>query len=85
MKITLSPTADKQFKKLPLVIHKKFVKQLTFLVSNHEHPSLRSRKMAGENKFEARVDRHYRFTYLITADEVFIFSVGSHDKGLGIK
>ncbi|MBI5465015.1 type II toxin-antitoxin system RelE/ParE family toxin [Candidatus Gottesmanbacteria bacterium] len=85
MKITLSPTADKQLKKLPQVIDKKFIKQLTFLVSNPEHPSLRSKKMASENKFEARIDRHYRFTYLMTKDEVFIISVGPHDEGLGKK
>lgn len=41
--------------------------------------------MAGLNRFEARIDRRYRFTFTIVGKEVWLLSIGSHDKGLGKK
>lgn len=85
MIINFSDNAKKQISKLPKDIVKKFHKQGRFLLKNPRYPSLRSRKMAGEDKFEARIDRHYRFTYFIRLKEIFILSIGPHDEGLGKK
>ena len=52
---------------------------------NYRHPSLRARKKGGENRYEARIDFHYRFTFIITGEDVFILSMGMHDEGLGKK
>ena len=41
--------------------------------------------MRGEDKFEARIDYHYRFTYKIESEDIWILSVGPHDEGLGKK
>lgn len=85
MRITFSPNTQKQIQKLSKPLLKKLFKQTRMLLTDPYHPSLRSRKMSGENKFEARIDYHYRFTYLVGHDEIFILSIGPHDEGLGKK
>ena len=85
MTYSISKNADKQLKKLPREIQRKFIKQLNFLLKNPQHPSLRARKKSGTNIYEARIDDHYRFTYLFESDEATIVTVGPHDEGLGKK
>lgn len=85
MEIVFSPTAKKQKEKLPKMILKKFYKQSSFLLVNPFHPSLRARKMVDGERFEARIDISYRFTYTTEGDRVWILSIGQHDKGLGKK
>ena len=85
MTIEFTKPAAKQYKKLPREIQRKLDKQLMLLVDNPNHPSLRSRKMTGTERFEARIDYHYRFTYVVDGDMIYIRSVGIHDTGLGKK
>jgi len=85
MNLVVSPRARKQLSGLPKSIQKKAKRQFTILVSNYRHPSLRTRKMQGSEVFEARVDIHYRFTFQIEGDEIYVLTVGSHDQGLGKK
>lgn len=80
-----APKFKKQFKKLSPSLQKKFTKQLTFLLQNPKHPSLRIKKMAGEELFEARLDYHNRFIYNLIEDEIWFYAIGSHDAGLGKK
>ncbi len=80
-----SENFKKQFSKLPSYLQKKFLKQLKLILTDFHHPSLRSRKMAGTERFEARLDYHQRFTYRISDDEIWFLSIGPHDEGLGKK
>lgn len=80
-----SPKFKKQYKKLPLILQKKFTKQLKFLVENSRHPSLRIKKMEGTDFFEARLDYHNRFVYKIVVNEIRFYAIGPHDEGLGKK
>lgn len=75
----------KQYQKLSLLTQKKFEKQLNFLVKNPQHPSLRARKKSGEEVYEARIDRHFRFTYQMRASILTLLTIGPHDEGLGKK
>jgi len=75
----------KQYRKLPSKIQAKFTKQLEFLLSNYRHPSLATKKMTDLNRFEARIDIHYRFTFEIETHEITFRTIGQHDKGLGKK
>ncbi len=75
----------KQFKKLPPNLKRKFEKQLKYLLSDFRHPSLRTRKIAGEERYEARLDHHSRFTYKLVGEEIWLFTIGPHDEGLGKK
>lgn len=85
MILKFAKSAEKDYKKLALNIQKKADKQFELLLSNYHHPSLRSRKMGKSSLFEARIDRHYRFTFQILEDEMYILTVGPHDEGLGKK
>lgn len=73
----------KQYKKLPFTARRKFTKQLGFLLADHRHPSLRTSKMVGLNRFEARVDIHYRFTFELREASIILRTIGTHDVGLG--
>lgn len=85
MTVTLLKQAEKGYINLQLNIQKKADKQFKLLAINYHHPSLKASKMSGENKFEARIDRKNRFTYLVEGQEIYILTVGPHDTGLGKK
>lgn len=61
------------------------MKQLLLLIKDFQHPSLHLKKMSGENRYEARIDYHYRFTFIVEEQTIIILSVGPHDEGLGKK
>ncbi len=77
------PKFEKRFKKLHPLLKKKFEKQLEFILTNPRHPSLNLKKMAGLDMFEARLDYHNRFVFKIVDDEIWFYSIGPHDEGLG--
>lgn len=83
MRLTIAPEAESQLQSLPEHIQKKAHRQFSFLLSNYRHPSLRARKMAGRGVFEARIDIHYRFTFVIYGEEIYVLTIGPHDEGLG--
>ena len=85
MTYALSINAKKQLQKLPRGIQKKFTKQLRFLLQDPKYPSLQAKKKSGSEDFEARIDYHYRFTYVILGSEINIITIGPHDDGLGKK
>ena len=85
MIIIVSPQAKKQLIKLPKNIQDKTRKQFHFLVNDYRHPSLKISKMKGRGVFEARIDIHYRFSFVVEDEQILVLTVGQHDKGLGKK
>jgi len=85
VKILVTKRAEKSLKKLPSNILQKTQKQFSLLLTNYRHASLRTRKMGGIDCYEARIDIHYRFTYLLQEDSIIILTIGPHDVGLGKK
>lgn len=83
--LVFTPKFKKQYQKLPRNIQQKFTKQLKLLAGNYRHHSLRTKKMEGVDKFEARVDLHYRFTFETAQDSITFITIGPHDTGLGKK
>ena len=79
------PRFQKRFKKLPPSLKKKFEKQLKFILANPAHPSLNIKKMQGKDTCEARLDYHNRFVFKIIEEEIWFYSIGPHDEGLGKK
>ena len=75
----------KLYGRLPKNIQKKVDKQLLFLAQNLFHPSLETKKMGGLNRWEARIDKGYRFTFEKIDETIILKTVGSHDSGLGKK
>ena len=85
MSIYFTRPADKQYKKIPSKIQKKADKQFGLLMDNPAHPGLEVKKQQGVNRFEARIDYHYRFTYEKSEGKIIIRTIGMHDVGLGKK
>lgn len=76
---------ESNFLNLRKNIQKKTHRQFSFLLSDYHHHSLRAHKMGGIEVFEARIDIHYRFTFKIERDEIYVLTIGPHDEGLGEK
>jgi mRNA-degrading endonuclease RelE of RelBE toxin-antitoxin system len=79
MRLTRSNSFKRSFKKLPKFIQKKADRILILLASDLQHPSIRAKKIQGEyDVWEGRIDKFYRFTFQIEADEILLRSIGSH-------
>ncbi len=79
-KLRILSTFKKDYKKLPPKIKDTVDKQLEFLLSNPDHPSLNLHPIRGTKKiWEGYVDYKYRFTFEIDGDFYVLRKVGSHD------
>lgn len=84
--IHMSDAADRSYQELPIHIKKKADRQLRQIAVDFRHPSLRVKKMKGfQDRFEARIDRQYRFAFSILGEVLYILTIGPHDEGLGKK
>ncbi|HSW47696.1 MAG TPA: hypothetical protein VLG67_01325 [Candidatus Saccharimonadales bacterium] len=83
MNVIASKKFKKAYDKLPQHIQKKTKKSIEQLRSDLFYPGLNTKKMEGENLWEARIDRSYRFTFEKHRDEIILHTVGPHDRGLG--
>jgi hypothetical protein len=62
-------------------VRKAFAKQLAFLFNQLTHPSLRAKKYDEANDiWQARVNRSWRFYFVIRGDEYVILSIIAHPK-----
>lgn len=78
-------TFSKSYRRLPFHIQKKVDKQIKYLLTDISYPSLRLKKMQGIDKWEARVDKSYRFTFEKRENTIILRTVGPHDEALGKK
>jgi mRNA interferase RelE/StbE len=79
MKLRFTERADKDYADLPAKERKAFKKQLAFLLTNLQHPSLRAKKYDEANDlWQARVTRSWRFYFKIVGDEYVIVSIIPH-------
>jgi len=87
MKVKLSKRALKAYRKLDNNIKKKTDKQFLLIDKDIKHPSLKTKKMPGLQRYESRIDYHYRFTFIIDTETgtLLILTIGMHDIGLGKK
>ncbi len=71
---------DKKFKKLLPQTQKAFQKQIGFLLSGNNHPSLNLKKMQGQTDvWECRINKSYRFTFQVDNKTITLRTVGTHD------
>jgi len=72
---------QENYRGLPLLVQKKFDRQLGYLLRNLHHPSLHAKKYdEAQHIWQARVDGKHRFYFLIERDYYILLSVGSHPK-----
>jgi len=71
------------YQQLPRVIQRKVDRQLRRLAENLRHPSLQVKRIKGTpDLWEARVDLHYRLTFEMIGETIYLRVVGNHDEVL---
>jgi mRNA interferase RelE/StbE len=81
MKLEYTQNALGALSQIPAPIRKAFYKQAAFLVANLHHPSLRAKKYSeAEDKWQARVNRSWRFYFRIVGDAYIVTEIIRHPK-----
>lgn len=81
MKRQLTAAAVKDYTEAPAAVQKAFDKQVKLLLENFRHPSLRAKKYdEPRNVWQARVNRDWRFYFVITGDTYLILNIIPHPK-----
>jgi mRNA-degrading endonuclease RelE of RelBE toxin-antitoxin system len=81
MKVVLSDRAIESLSDAPPNVRRAFEKQLRFLLSNLQHPSLRAKKYdESKNLWQARVSQNWRFYFTIINDTYRVEEVIAHPK-----
>jgi mRNA interferase RelE/StbE len=66
---------------LPKPVRKAFYKQVGFLIRDLQHPSLRAKKYdEASGRWQARVNRNWRFYFRIVGDSYIVEDVIPHPK-----
>ena len=80
MKIQTTRPFDEDYSGLPEPIKERTDRQLTLLLENPRHPSLRLKKIKGHPTiWEGRVTKSYRFTFQISGEVYLLRRIGTHD------
>lgn len=83
MNIYYSELFAEKVRQLPVEVKRVLKKKLELMVENPRHPSLRTKKIQGqENIFEASVTMDIRITWQYTGDGILLRNIGEHDKTL---
>lgn len=81
MKLGYTKTALHTLKDLPIPIRKAFYKQAGYLLRSLHHPSLHAKKYSEtDDKWQARVNRRWRFYFRIVADTYIVEDITPHPK-----
>jgi mRNA-degrading endonuclease RelE of RelBE toxin-antitoxin system len=79
VKIRRTNSFLKDYRKLPEEIKPRVDKQLSLLLENPRHPSLRLNKLKGTQIFEIRINGGYRLTISYGENVLVLRRVGIHD------
>ncbi|MEK7398969.1 MAG: type II toxin-antitoxin system RelE/ParE family toxin [Candidatus Poribacteria bacterium] len=83
MQIKTTKIFENDYLNLSEEIKERANKQLSFLLKDPHHPSLRLKKIKGkDNIWEARITQNYRITFQIDGDICLLRRIGKHDEVL---
>lgn len=81
MKLLRTSHFVRNYSKAPKEVQRAFDKQSLLLLQNLHHPSLRAKKYDESNDvWQARVNRDWRFYFMIRDDSYIITSIIPHPK-----
>ena len=81
MKVDYTSKSYKALEQAPPAVQKALFKQIKFLETNLHHPSLHAKKYdAALDKWQARVNRDWRFYFKIVGDTYIIVDIIPHPK-----
>ena len=80
MRIQTTKPFDSDYDNLQKGIKERARKQLTLLLENPRHPSLRLKKIKGHpTMWEGRITESYRFTFQIVEETYLLRRIGTHE------
>ena len=80
MRILAYKRFHRSYQQLHHLIQSKVDKQLRFLAVDLHYPSLQVKRVQGtKDIWEARIDLHYRMTFEIQEETIYLRVVGHHD------
>ena len=80
MRIQTTKPFDRDYDSLQKGIKERASKQLTLLLENPRHPSLRLKKIKGHpTMWEGRITESYRFTFQIVGETYLLIRIGTHE------
>jgi mRNA-degrading endonuclease RelE of RelBE toxin-antitoxin system len=79
MNVLFTARFEQSYAQAPAAIKRAFDKQLTFLLENLRHPSLRAKKYDNE-RWQARITRDWRFYFRIEDNRYILLDMMSHPK-----
>jgi plasmid maintenance system killer protein len=79
MNIEASPEFRKNLEMAPLAIKKAMHKQALLLLGSLRHPSLHAKKY-NNNIWQARVNKNWRFYFIIHGDTYYLTALMPHPK-----
>ena len=81
MKVEYSDAVNEVLVNAPAAVRKAFFKQVKFLEQNLHHPSLHAKKYDEANdRWQARVNKYWRFYFTIVDDTYHIIKLIPHPK-----
>jgi hypothetical protein len=80
VKFRFTARADKDYAALLPEVRRAFAKQLGFLLNQLGHPSLHAKKYETNDIWQARVNRSWRFYFVIRGDEYVVLPIIPHPK-----
>ncbi len=81
MNLVRSTAFERKYAKAPEQVQRAFDKQSLLLVQNLHHPSLRAKKYdEAQDLWQARVNKDWRFYFLIQDDVYYIVDIIPHPK-----
>lgn len=81
MRIELSDRARRSYNDTPGSIYKTFDKQVLLLLADMRHPSLHAKKYdEARGVWQARINRNWRFYFVIHDDVYYIVDIMKHPK-----
>jgi plasmid maintenance system killer protein len=73
--------SERDYREAPPAVRHAFDKQVRFLVNDLHHPSLRAKKYdEAKDLWQARVNRDWRFYFLVDRDLYTIVTIVPHPK-----
>ena len=81
MKLLRTPHFERNYAKASQQVQRAFDKQSSLLLQNLHHPSLRAKKYdKSQGLWQARVNKDWRFYFLIRDDVYYIVDIISYPK-----
>ncbi len=81
MKLLRTPHFERNYAKAPQTVQRAFDKQSLLLAGDLHHPSLRAKKYDEiRGLWQARVNKNWRFYFLIRSDAYLIVAITAHPK-----